>query len=147
MFSNKENIQKIILENNINTNLKTRLCMQNTNGLWFDEREIPVILSESWEHVPKNIVKGKYYDVVLNAIRQINPNYTEEELIGECEDGDGYIRFNTNVVDNINEEHDKLNRVYGEPKYSLCINVAFVSIENNTDKILEIVNSYNKICN
>jgi len=96
--------------------------------------------------VPKQIIKNQYYDIVLNSIRQINPDYTEKELIGEIRDDEGCLYFNTNVVDNIIEEHE-VNLVKENNNSELIISLVLDNIKGNQEKVLNIIRYYNLITN
>jgi len=144
--TSKEIIDKLVSEHNLQTKRKGRSTMSNTGGMFCSVNRQETILETKTKIIPKKIIKGKYYDIVLNAIRKTKPKYTEKELIDERQ-VDGYTIFNTNVVDDIIEEHTKTEYVYGKPKFFLRIGVVTKNIENNVDKILDIIRSYTKLQN
>lgn len=130
-------IDKLVLEHNLQTTANStqngRISIHNTGGMFCS------VCVQKFDLKDKVITKGKYYDVVLKTIRQIDPYYTEEELIGEYVDGDGDIAFNRNVVDSIDEKFSS------EVDTLLFVKVVTQDIKNNVDKILDIARSYTKL--
>jgi len=94
--------------------------------------------------VPRQIFKTKYYDAVLEAVRKINPDFTEEQLIDEWTDNQGYTYHNGLVVENIVQEH-YVNITEENNNSSLSITLVLENIENNSKKVLDVVKYYNSI--
>lgn len=117
-----------------------KTLMEVTQGLqYYVNKKQPKIINT--HVVPKKIIKNKYFDTVFNAMKQVNPEFTEEELIGEYEDHEGYIRFNYFVVDNIIQE--KKEYEYEENNlYELIIIIAYEFFESNRQKAIDIIKEY-----
>ena len=76
------------------------------NGISFYIRQKVLRVEEI--HVPKNIIKKPWFNDVLAVIRKHNPEYTEEELIGENKHG----QYNKSVIEKIQPAHTKHITVY-----------------------------------
>ncbi len=116
---------------------------EDTNGIWNQTMKIMTEKKKYIKH--RRVIKKPCFHALYVAMLKINPNYTEEEMIGEeintYGEYEDVITFNKNVVDDIiyttTVVEEKYDPVYGQ----YILSVMYNDIDTHLDSILKDLDS------